>query len=122
MENELLFIMQKLELELLQPDVRRSADRLNELLADDFIEIGASGRQYTKEDILRILPTSPESQFTIQDFTIKEISSDTIMATYNVERTTHGTEEKTLSLRSSLWRKHKGHWQIFFHQGTSRIK
>ena len=44
--------IKSLEVELLHPEVRKSKERLNELLADDFFEIGESGKNYNKQDIL----------------------------------------------------------------------
>lgn len=38
----------KLELELLNLPARQSEQRLNILIADDFIEFGSSGKKYTK--------------------------------------------------------------------------
>ena len=43
-----------LEEELLVPTVRKSP-RLEELLADEFIEFGSSGRIYTKNDLVAVL-------------------------------------------------------------------
>lgn len=44
MDRELAELIERLETELLQPEVRRSPDRISELLADDFIEFGISGK------------------------------------------------------------------------------
>ena len=52
MDRELAELIERLETELLQPEVRRSPDRISELLADDFIEFGISGKS-TKQDMLR---------------------------------------------------------------------
>jgi hypothetical protein len=44
-----------LEEDLLKPEVRRSAERVNCLLADDFIEFGSSGRIFDKRGIIEAL-------------------------------------------------------------------
>jgi hypothetical protein len=41
-----------LELELLRPEARSSAERLAELLHPEFTEFGASGRRWQLEDII----------------------------------------------------------------------
>ena len=64
--NNLSDLIKNLETELLQPEVRKSKERLNELLADDFYEIGESGKQYNKQDILNDLPNQSEVKFTIK--------------------------------------------------------
>jgi hypothetical protein len=44
MNNQLTKKVEELEVLLLQPEVRKSAIKINELLADDFIEFGMSGK------------------------------------------------------------------------------
>ena len=44
--------LQRLEEELLRPEVRRSPEKMAALLADDFLEFGRSGRIYDKANIL----------------------------------------------------------------------
>ena len=111
-------LIKNLEIELLQPKVRESKERLNELLADDFYEIGESGRQYKKRDILNDLPKQIGEKYTIHNFNTVEISSGIVMATYLVEKETVSNNKKTFSSRTSLWQKRKEKWQIIFHQGT----
>lgn len=111
-------LIKALELELLQPEVRKSKERLNELIADNFLEIGASGKNYNKQDILNKLPQQTETKLALQDFNTIEISADTILATYQVEKESEGIKEKTISSRSSIWQNKDGEWKIIFHQGT----
>lgn len=118
MNTPITSIIKNLELELLQPEVRLSVVRLSELIADDFVEFGASGKKYTKQDILSLLPGSAGTRYVIQDFAVIQIAPDTIMATYRVESETLGSGDRSSSLRSSLWRNRDERWQIFFHQGT----
>ncbi len=112
-------LIKALELELLQPEVRKSKKRLNELIVDNFLEIGSSGRNYNKEDILNELPSQSEIKFSMKDFNAIEISVDTILATYQVEKIILESNEKTKSARSSIWQNKNGNWQMIFHQGTN---
>jgi hypothetical protein len=48
----------RLEIELHDPAVRRNIARLDELLHDDFIEIGRSGAIYDKQQVLSLLMSS----------------------------------------------------------------
>lgn len=41
--------LRELEERLLQTDVRKSPEELDQLLADDFVEIGSSGRLFNKK-------------------------------------------------------------------------
>ena len=111
-------LIKKLELELLKPEVRKSEEKLNKLLADDFFEIAKDGKRYSKKDIIKILPQRPEEIFIVKDFEIKKIASNTILATYIADREIVETNQKSRTLCSSLWQKKNGKWQMIFFQGT----
>lgn len=108
----------ELENRLQQPDVRMSLEKLNDLISDDFIEFGSSGAVYTKGDVLKNLPASPEIRFVMTDFKIKILSSDIVQSTFKTEKTDIQTGKVTKSLRSSLWRNEGSKWRMLFHQGT----
>ena len=111
-------LIKALEIELLQPEVRKSKDRLNELIADQFIEIGESGKQYNKQDILDALPKQSGIRFSPKDFKATEISSNVVLATFHLEKEITESREEITSLRSSIWKNKDGKWLIVFHQGT----
>lgn len=81
-DKQLANLIKDLEVELLQPDVRKSTDRLSELLDDNFLEFGVSGNRYNKQDILDYLPNCAEVKYTVHDFVVLEVSADTVLATY----------------------------------------
>ncbi len=112
-------IIYDLEILLLNPEVRKSADELSTLLADDFTEFGSSGKVYYKPDTLALLTTNTDTvEFLISNFSLKILTENIILATYRAQKTTNGSNVIT-SLRSSIWRKSDiGEWQMFFHQGT----
>ncbi|MBN1778759.1 MAG: DUF4440 domain-containing protein [Candidatus Buchananbacteria bacterium] len=107
----------ELETDLLRPETRKSAERLNELLVDNFIEFGSSGKIYDKKNIIERLPSSISPKYKISDFQIRELADDVILATYKTNKQEEDSE-KNLSLRSSIWKKNQGQWQMEFHQGT----
>lgn len=118
MNSTIRDLIKNLEMELLQPDVRTSRHRLSELIADNFIEIGASGKYYRKNDIIENLPMQERAIYLVSGFSVIEISSDSALAVYTIEKTIADTGQKTSSLRSSLWKKIDKRWQLLFHQGT----
>lgn len=118
MNKELATLINNLEIELLQPDARSSVERLNELLADDFFELGASGKRYSRQEAVNTLPNVAGAKYTMHDFEAREISPETVLATYRVEKEVIGSGEKSWSVRSSLWQNRNGLWQIIFHHGT----
>ncbi len=119
--NDEIQKVQELEISLLQPEVRRSAQRIRELLADDFIEFGMFGKKYTKQDFVEILPNSKEEEFeryTASEFEAREITKNTILLTYKASIEFLKTNETIYTLRCSIWQKREKNWQMIFHQGT----
>ncbi|WP_199621329.1 nuclear transport factor 2 family protein [Paenibacillus alkalitolerans] len=90
-------------------------ERMNDLLADDFYEIGSSGNTYTKQDQLdAAASTQTPIKYTVTDFKIKELAPDVVMATYRTLR----HHDMKYALRCSIWKKNSNKWQMLFHQGT----
>lgn len=115
--NELKDILYQLELSLVNQDNRYSIDKLNELLADDFIEYGSSGSIYNKEITISSLIGAPSPTYEIYDFEVISLSETFAQTRFKTNRTNlDGT--KLISLRSSIWKKTDGKWQMYFHQGT----
>jgi hypothetical protein len=120
MSKDVTTLIKSLELELLQPGTRSSAERLNEILSDDFLEIGESGNRYDKQSILKLLPTLGNTKYILSDFRVLKISSDALLASYSIEKEIDASGTNSHSLRISLWQKSNDQWQILFHQGIHR--
>jgi len=115
--EELREIIYKLETDLLKPEIRTSVEKLDELLADDFIEYGSAGLIYDKALILERLPQEISPLYTLYDFEIVILSKEIVQTRFKTTRI-NADNIKTISLRTSLWRKNNNKWQMFFHQGT----
>ncbi|MEW5796216.1 MAG: DUF4440 domain-containing protein [Candidatus Zixiibacteriota bacterium] len=111
-------LLLELELRLIEPDVRRSRQALEELLADEFREFGSSSQIYDRQQIVDALQDEPGCRWELRDFEVTELSSECALATYRATRTTIVTGDIVNSLRSSIWVFRDGHWQMLFHQGT----
>ena len=72
----------KLELELLKPEVRSSLAALDRLIADDFLEFGASGLSFGKKEVMARLPDEVPPEFTASDFKLRELSSNVVQLIY----------------------------------------
>lgn len=107
-------IVHNLEVNLLDSNIRSSSDRLNQFLSDEFLEFGVSGNIYSKQDILRHLPSQKPCSYEILNSEIKELSSSIALHTYKLTN----FSQESVSLRSSLWRKEGDDWKLLFHQGT----
>jgi glyoxylase I family protein len=106
--------LKELEEQLLLPDVRKSP-RLVELLADEFIEFGSSGRVYTKDDLVAVLQAETRVVQTTSDFWVTTLAPDVALLTYRIRRLSQPPVD---TLRSSIWRRSAGKWRMVFHQGT----
>jgi|SRR6185503_6573758 len=103
--------IRELEEKLTTQAVRTSADVLDRLVSDEFVEFGSSGRVYTKRDVIAQMLAAPSTTFRVDDFRVLALTPDVALATYRTGR----------SLRSSLWRREGQAWRIVFHQGTPII-
>lgn len=87
------------------------------ITADDFWEVGASGRRYSRADVLDELEkrfSAPHAdQWECSDFHCRQLSGDTFLLTYTLLQ--HG---KRLTRRATLWQRTVEGWKIIYHQGT----
>ena len=104
-----------LEVELLSPAARRSPQRLRELLDDDFSEIGASGRVWSRAETIEALPreerTGPVPHAELTGWLL---GPDLVLLTYVSD------PAGRCARRSSLWRRTPDGWKLRHHQGTLR--
>ncbi|HEY1774031.1 MAG TPA: DUF4440 domain-containing protein [Gammaproteobacteria bacterium] len=105
------------EEQLLQPAFRACSDGVAALLAEDFLEIGASGCRYDKAQILAALARETGFSASLSDFEAHTLAAGWVLATYRA-RLQRAAEPTVESLRSSLWCLREGRWQLRFHQGT----
>jgi glyoxylase I family protein len=117
-EADLHALLMKLESDLHLQEVRASAARLEELLDDDFQEIGISGIAWTRPSIVEALRDEVFSERTMSAFGVQRIAPDVALVTYRVHREANAERPSADSLRSSLWRQRRGRWRMVFHQGT----
>ena len=110
--------LRTLEAELLQPDVRKYATRLDALLAEEFIEFGSSGRIFDKQAIIHALSSESPIHLSLTDFKAQLLAPGVVLTTYRAVRYGVVGEQPVHSLRSSVWRLLDGRWQVVFHQGT----
>ncbi|PON17247.1 DUF4440 domain-containing protein [Candidatus Entotheonella serta] len=110
--------LRDLEERLFQPDVRQSAVAVAELLADGCVEFGSSGRVYSRESILEALRHEAPAQRSLTDFKTLVLAPDVVLVTYRAVCQLGHEASPITSLRSSIWQRIDGRWQMRFHQGT----
>ena len=110
----------ELEQELFKHEIRQSAEKISEILSDDFIEFTSSGSMYNynKGNVFNNDTDASEIKWEIKEFAIKQLSTDCILATYKLIKHSELNESMKYSLRSSIWKLFNGTWKMIFHQGT----
>jgi hypothetical protein len=106
--------LQELEASLLLPDIRKS-ERLVDLLADNFVEFGSSGRTYTKADLVATLQAESPVTQSPDDFRVEFLAPTVALLTYRICR---HSAPPVHTLRSSIWQLHDSQWRMVFHQAT----
>lgn len=110
-----------LEERLLEPNIRKSPQELEGLIADDFTEFGSSGRIFNKQHVIEFLQLETSDKISILDFNTVELSQGIVLVTYKAVRFITSTGAEVSSLRSSIWKLIDGNWKLVFHQGTPSI-
>jgi hypothetical protein len=84
--------------------------------ADDFSEVGASGRVYERESLVESLvqrgDTPGQEHWLVSDAHCRELAFNTYALTYKLE------QPELVSRRLTLWRRDPDGWKILYHQGT----
>ncbi len=112
--------LKNLEEKLLDPRIRKCPDELTLLLADEFTEIGSSGKIYTKQSVIEgMLRDTQVSHYVIFNFKQLILAPDVVLVTYQLNRCNQNIKEAVCcSLRSSIWKIVDNQWRMVFHQGT----
>lgn len=93
----------------------RKEDNLRRIIHEDYMEYGASGKIYHREDEWQyLLHLDADRPIEIMDFHREYIKEDVILVHY---RSKHLDKQKE-ALRTSVWVKTDEGWKIRFHQGT----
>lgn len=109
LENEIY----ELECRHISPDVRTSREKLAEVLDDEFYEFGSSGGVILRSEYDGDHPLNPD-HMELSEFKMHQLGEEAVLTTYRIENKTTGKNTN----RSSVWKKRKDGWKLFFHQGT----
>lgn len=110
--------LKTLELRLLDPEIRKSSTELGALLADEFREFVSTGQIYNKSQIIDLLRKAPTNDSSLTDFKAHLLAPDVALATFFYFRGATQDRPAAKSIRSSIWKRLNGRWQMVFHQGT----
>jgi hypothetical protein len=93
--------------------VRADAAVVTSLLHEEFREFGASGTVWDRPAIVASLASDPGGPTAeAEDLMAVQLADDVVLVTYRARR------PDRRSLRSSVWVRGAGGWEVLFHQGT----
>jgi len=95
----------------------KSIEDFRRRMAPGYWEVGASGRQYRRDSILRTLKENPPvdaeaAAWVCSDFGLRMLGPDVYLFTYTLD------QNGRITRRSTIWEKNDAEWRILFHQGT----
>jgi len=100
-----------------RPEFGRTRAEFEAMMDPEFREVGASGREYTRDFVLGVLEerysASFEDRWETTDFRCQSLAPDLYLLTYKLVQ--DGTRK---SRRATIWRRTAGDWKIVYHQGT----
>lgn len=107
------------ELRLMDPSVRASRSLAAQLLDPDFIEVGASGRRWTYDEMLAAMSEMDGAAESGPRYEPSKFAG-VLLAPGLVHLTYETTLDGNRARRSSLWRKRgtATMWQMYYHQAT----
>jgi hypothetical protein len=86
------------------------------MTAEDYWEVGASGRVYERDFVVRSLvergKVEGDDAWVVSDVMVRQLATDTYAITYQLD------QAGRLTRRLTLWRRSQGVWKILYHQGT----
>jgi hypothetical protein len=98
------------------PELGTNRSDFENMMADEFWEVGASGRIYNRQYVLDELEkryNNPvKDVWETKDFNCMEIAPDNYLLTYTLR------QGSRITRRSTIWRRTDERWMIVYHQGT----
>jgi hypothetical protein len=98
------------------PELGTSREAYEAMTEECFWETGASGRCYSREQVIETLlqryATPHEERWVTSDFCCQEVAQGMYLLTYTL------AQEDRLTRRATLWRRASSGWKIVYHQGT----
>lgn len=104
--------VEALEEELQTPMRRRDEAWLQVILADDFEEVGATGRVYSRREALAALLDRTSPIVAVHDISSRRMGVDSVLVRWRSD------VEGRVAARTSLWRMDPAGWRLAHHQAT----
>lgn len=120
---EELFALSSIREELLarepifhRPELGTQREDYLAMTAEDYWEVGASGRVYSRGGVIDGLTARGkvpgDERWLVTDAAVRRLADDTYVFTYQLD------QNGRLSRRVTIWRRDPDGWRILYHQGT----
>lgn len=100
-----------------RPELGTDRSDFEGMTVEEFTEIGASGRYYTRDEVLDALERRHAAPHTedlhASDFHCRRLAPELYLLTYILVQ-----DETRRTRRSTIWQSTVEGWKIVFHQGT----
>jgi len=108
-----------LEAEIHHPGRPCTRQRLEQLLAPAFYEVGRSGAQYSREQVITFwLDRGAMTSVMPFNHRVHQVSSDVAILSYETDEGGRQGTRSNPARRASVWRHGEGGWQLIYHQAT----
>jgi hypothetical protein len=105
-----------------RPEFGTSRADFKKMTVEDFWEVGASGRRYSRKEVLDALEkrcaTPYEDVWETFDFHCRKLADDVFLLTYTLIQDKRDQEKSRRTRRSTIWKRTVEGWKIAYHQGT----
>ena len=88
---------------------------LEVLLDGAFAEVGASGRAWSRDDVVAMLAADPPNRIELRDLVVERLAEDVALVRFVTEEP---APARRRARRVSVWVRRDGTWRIRYHQGT----
>ena len=100
-----------------RPKFASDRDGFEQMMSPDYWEVGASGRRYSRDFILRTLEEDPPvdadaAGWQSWDHECRRLGPETYLLTYTLR------QGERLTRRVTIWLSTPEGWQVLYHQGT----
>lgn len=113
--SELKETLFQYEMDFFCAEFCKDVNNLESRISEDFYEIGSSGVEITRDEVIEALSGLVEDrEIELSEFAVDMLDENTALARYKA----HFKENGKVSWRTSIWKRQKGDWVMFYHQGT----
>ncbi|NAZ76317.1 DUF4440 domain-containing protein [Kineococcus sp. T13] len=99
-----------------RPELGTGAEDLEQQMAPDFFEVGASGRRYGRRFVMDVLlrryAEGGDDPWQTSGFHCRALGADTYLLTYTLR------QGPRLTRRVTAWQRTPRGWRVLYHQGT----